>query len=178
MWKKVLIRCKECWESLARWCCDSKDITKEELKWVKAELFVYAILLLFALCSLFFVQVVVAQEAFTLTAEEMVELESLLESLGQENKQLMMQSENLTKLAERLKEALEQRTASLNALQNSYDAYEKEAKRTMMEMSEEIVRQDEKLKMLRKKVFIGLVILLSIILMLAVYAVLKLKRVW
>ena len=169
MWKKVLIRCKECWESLASWYCDSKDITKEELKWAKAELFFYAILLLLALCSLFLVQAVVAQEAFTLTAEEMVELESLLESLGQENKQLMMQSENLTKLAERLKEALEKRTASLDALQNSYDAYEKEAKRIMMEMSEKIVRQDEMIKTLKKKVVLMYVILLIIGISLAGY---------
>lgn len=176
MWEKFLMKCTECWESFARWYCDGKDITKEELKMAKTELFFYVMLFLLALFSSVFVQVAVAQEAFTLTSAEMEELESLLDGLEKENKQLTKRQEGLTSLAERLKEALAMRDESLNALQNSYDAFEKDAKMTMSKMSSEIVVQAQRIALLKKKIWSLLTLLFLMLLMMSVYVVLKIRR--
>ncbi len=121
----------------------------------------------------FSLQVAVAQEVFTLTLEEMDELESLLENLKSENKQLMHKSEGLTSLAERLKEALEKRSESLNALQNSYDEFESEAKTAMSEMSGKIVEQDIMISTLKKKIITLTVIIVIMLLSLLIYILLK-----
>jgi len=130
---------------------------------------------LFFLCFFvcFSLQVVQAQEAFTLTLEEMGELESLLDSLKSENKQLMKKSEGLTSLAERLKGALERRTDSLNALKNSYDEFEIEAKKAMSEMSGKIVEQEVKIAGLKRKVLALTVAIVIMLLLLLIYLLLK-----
>ena len=176
MWKKFLMKCKNASESLARWYCDGKDITKEELKMAKGELFFYVMLLLLALCSLIFVQVAVAQEGFILTTPEMEELERLLEGLKRENEQLMVRSEGLTSLAERLKEALAMRDESLSELQSSYDVFEKEVKMKMSKMSSEIIEKEVKIKGLKRKLFVVSTLLFLTFFVVGVYVVMKLKK--
>ena len=170
------MKCKGLWESFARWYCDGKDITKEELKMAKLELFFYVMLFLLALFSSVFVQVAVAQEAFTLTSAEMEELESLLDGLEKENKQLTKRQEGLTSLAERLKEALAMRDESLNALQNSYDAFEKDVKSKMSQMSSEIIEKEVRIKGLKRKFLMVSTLLFLTLLILAGYLVLKIRK--
>ena len=173
MCKMFFLKCKECWERLARWYCNGRDITKEELKQEKIELLIYIFAFLFGLCAICVLQVAGAQEVFTLTLEEMGELESLLDSLKSENKQLTKRSEGLTSLAERLKGALERRDESLNALQSSYDEFESEAKKAMSEMSAKIIEQDLRIAGLKKKVIILIGIIVVMLLAILIYFLLK-----
>ena len=163
MWKKFLIHCKEFCLGMCLPCLLKiwQLIRKKEMRGLG-----YVLVFLSFLSLFFFVaQLAIPQEGFTLTSTEMSELENLLESLKKENRQLMTKSEGLRSLAQRLREALERRTESLDSLRSSYDEFEKDAKTAMNEMSFEIAKQKERIKRIKRMMLTIVIMLLLSLLM-------------